>query len=263
MMKKTGSQTPKRRQAGFTLIEMLIAVVISLVVVGAMVGLMANSLAAGSQTIKMSQLQQEMRTAMQLMSRDVRRASYNAWALQCFSNPDCSTDGSLAATPGLPGEITLNDANDCFIFELDRDHDGNSNENAPGGFRRVTINGRGVIQMYIGTADTTCTSTSNSWVAITDPNVINVSFFLACLEIDPDDDECDNEAPGGGDDPFLPPVLSYDELVDDNGGGLLTYQRVRKLQLVMTANLVDNTAVTKTLVDRIRVRNDRVFTVST
>lgn len=246
-----------RTQRGMTLIETMVALAIGLVVTLAMVAMMANTLGTGTRTIEMSHLQQEMRAAMQMVSRDVRRAAYNAEAIKCFGNFDCATDGTFPN--GLTGDITLNADNDCFIFEMDRDHDGDPTDDSPGGFRLRTAGGIGRIQMWTGTADTTCTSTNAAWVDVTDSDLVDVDEFLVCLEIDPTDDECSGLLPGGADDPNMPELLSYQDLVDDDGAGGLTYQKVRKLQVRITAKLRDNPEIEKTLIDRIRIRNDIIL----
>ena len=40
----------------------------------------------------MSQLTDELRNAMSMMSRDVRRANYNANNIYCYANSDCGID---------------------------------------------------------------------------------------------------------------------------------------------------------------------------
>ena len=129
----------RKSQRGMTLMEVMVASAIGLVVTSAMLLLMANTLGSGARTIEMTRLQQEMRAAMQMMTRDVRRASYTSEAILCFGNSDCSTDGTFAN--GLPGDITINNDNDCFIFEMDRDHDGDATVDAPGGFRWRNVSG--------------------------------------------------------------------------------------------------------------------------
>jgi type II secretory pathway component PulJ len=246
------------RQHGLSLIETMLALAIGLVVTGAMVAMMANTMGSGTRTIEMSRLQQEMRAAMQLITRDVRRSAYNAEAILCFGNLDCATDGTFPN--GLTGDLLISSANDCVVFELDRDHDGDPTNDAPGGFRRVTDNGVGVIQMWAGSGDTDCSSGSSGWVAVTNPEYVNVSEFLACLEIDADDPQCSGVLADGSADPNMPASLSYLDLVDDDdGSGSPVYQRVRKLQLRITANLVDNNEINKTLIDRIHIRNNIVL----
>ena len=110
-----------RLQAGVTLIEALISLALSMIVTSTMVMLMANSLGTTSRIIQMSQLTGELRNAMLMITRDVRRANYSANATFCYANPDCGLDGSA----GQFADIDVTDGS-CFIFGLDRDFDGNA-----------------------------------------------------------------------------------------------------------------------------------------
>ena len=76
-------------QAGASLMEVLIAMSISLVVTAAMIAMMANSLGTTARIVKMTKLADDLRVTMQMMTRDVRRSSYNARSMFCYGNPDC------------------------------------------------------------------------------------------------------------------------------------------------------------------------------
>ena len=88
MQRKTTISGP-RRQAGVSLMEALIGLALSLIVTIAMVGLMSSSLGTAKQIILMSQLTDEMRSTMSMLTRDVRRANYNPYAWRCSANSDC------------------------------------------------------------------------------------------------------------------------------------------------------------------------------
>ena len=77
------NQQPSR-QFGSSLLELLIAVTISLVAVSAMVSLMAGTLGAGKESLENSRLTNELRATMQIISRDLRRANYNEEFLDCI-----------------------------------------------------------------------------------------------------------------------------------------------------------------------------------
>lgn len=239
---------PVNRSKGLTLVEMMVAVAMSMVVVAAMGMLMANTLNSATRGIQMSRLTQEMRVAMQMMSRDVRRAGYNAHAIKCFGNPDCGTtgaplDGMIAA------DIAINDANDCFYYQLDRDADGDSRDNAFGGFRRVTIGGSGVIEFWMDNDEFTdapaCTDAVNDdcgvgeWCQITDPDYIDVTNFIVTRD------------------------LSFEDVLVDDGAGTQTKAGVRKLSLHMEAELVRDSNISRELEDIIRVRNDIIILPTT
>ena len=217
------------QQKGMSLMEVLIAMSISLIVTASMIALMANSLGTTARIIKMTKLSDDLRITMQMMSRDVRRSSYNSNSMYCYANEDCGTDG--AAT--LAGDITINADEDCFTFLADRDHDGDSTENEAGGFRLVPSGDVGVIEMWTGDASPDCAAAagSSSWVQITNPDNINISAFSV------DDD------------------LSYTVVIFDDGIDTLS-QRIRKVRMNMEGRLVLDNSIVRQIEDVIAVRND-------
>lgn len=216
-----------KRQAGLTLVEAMVSLTISLIVVSAMVSLMGNSLGTTTRIIGMSNLSNELRNAMSMMTRDVRRANYNARSLYCYGNADCADDGIGIAQAG---DVSVNDSNDCFTFELDRDWDGDSTEDAPGGFRLVTAAGIGRIEMWVGDASPDCAASSDDWMAVTDPNAFDITTFSVS-----DDDSYTGTATVKG--------SSYS-------------QRVREIKLVIEGELISDTSITRRIEDSIKIRND-------
>jgi len=197
-----------RRQAGVSLMEVLVAMSLSLVVTASMIALMSNSLGTTARIIKMTKLADDMRVAMQMMTRDLRRSSYNADSMLCYANDDCGSDGSIVVAPEIVlVDLDNDDVNDCLTFLLDRDHDGDSTENDAGGFRRVISNEVGVIEMWTGGSDPDCAAAAGSpgWVSITNPENMDIFGFSVN----------DN--------------LSYSQVVQDDGAGNQLVQRVRKL----------------------------------
>lgn len=210
--------------------EVLVAMGISLVVTASMIALMANSLGSTARIVKMTKLTDDMRVAMQMMSRDLRRGSYNANSMLCYANVDCASDGSITAA----GDITINNSNTCFTFLLDRDHDGDSTENDAGGFRHVTVDGVGVIEMWTGGPAPDCASAvgSTGWAQITNPENMDIFGFVV--------DE----------------NLSYTVLVQNDGFGNTLSQKVRKVRMNMQGRLVLDDTIVRGIEDVINVRND-------
>ncbi len=220
-------------QAGFSLMEALVAMSISLVVTASMVALMANSLGSTSRIVNMTKLTDDMRSTMQMLTRDVRRASYNANAMLCYGNDDCYTDGSL--TPA--GDVAISPGEDCFTFQLDRLNDGDST-NGAGGFRRQQTNAVpaiGWLEMWTGDAPpalAACHDDNDNWVPITNPDSMDITTF----NVNDDD-------------------LSYTQVIFDDGVKTIS-QRVRKLRIQIDAQLVNAGGITRHMEDVISVRND-------
>jgi prepilin peptidase dependent protein B len=219
------------RQAGETLIEALIALALSVMVISAMVVLMANTMGTATRIIKMSQLTDELRNVMSMVTRDVRRANYSANSAYCYANADCGLTGNIA-----PQFADISVANDdaCIIFGLDRDFDGNAATDDAGGFRLVETNGIGRVEMWTGDNSLTCT-TGNSWVAITDPDVIDVTTFTA------DDDD------------------SFGASVTGSSGTTIT-NRTRRIHVQIEGELILDRRITRRIEDVIKVRNDLITT---
>ena len=228
-----------RRQTGASLMEVLVAMSISLVVTAAMVALMSNTLGTTTRIIKMTKLTDDLRVAMQMMTRDVRRSNYNAWALLCYANEDCADDGSITAA----GDVTIVDGS-CFWFETDRSKDGDSTNDAAGGFRRRSEvrDGQeiGWIEMYTGApgADDTvdpCDPDSGGWVEITNPENVNITVFSI-------DDQ-----------------LSYTEIILQDLNGNVISQKVRKLRLGLRGELFRDPDIFREVEDVISIRNDLIL----
>ena len=225
--------TSIHRQAGFSLMEAVVAMSISLVVTASMVALMANSLGSTSRIVNMTKLSDDLRSTMQMLTRDVRRASYNANAMLCYGNENCYTDGSVT----LAGDLVINNAQDCFTFQLDRLNDGNSTNDAAGGFRRRVDGGVGALEMWTGNNSPDCAAgAGGNWVRVTNPDSMNITAF----NINDDD-------------------LSYTQVIFDDGAGNTISQRVRKVRFQIDARLVSATGITRHMEDVISVRNDLIL----
>ena len=228
--------TFNKRQSGASLMEVLVAMSISLVVTAAMISLMASSLSSTTRIVQMTKLTDDMRVALQMMSRDVRRSSYNANSMLCYANDDCASDGAITAAADINlVDLDSDSVNDCFTFLMDRDHDGDSTEDNAGGFRRVTSGGVGVIEMWTGDSAPDCTDAAGSAgrVQITNPENMDIFDFSI------DDD------------------LSYSQgiLFDSDGNAIVT-QRVRKVRMDIQGRLVLDNSISRQMEDIIAVRND-------
>ena len=132
------------KQTGATLMEVLVAMSISLVVTAAMIAMMANSLGTTARIVKMTKLTDDMRVALQMMSRDVRRSNYNADSMFCYANEDCASEGITSA-----GKVDISLSNDCFWFLTDREHDNYASDIAAGAFRRTEVDPDGD-EIFVG-----------------------------------------------------------------------------------------------------------------
>jgi len=225
-----------RHQSGMTLMEAMISLALSLVVTSAMVVLMANSLGTATRTIQMAQLTDELRNPMSMVTRDVRRANYSANAAYCFANSDCGLDGSANQV----GDIVIVN-NDCLIFNLDRNQDGDATTDDAGGFRRNTIGPIGFtigfIEIWVGDESPDCAGNSADWVAVTDPELVDVTAFFV-----------DDGASFSGE------LVGKDETLT---------QRTRRIQIQIQGQLIRDNTIVRRIEDSIKVRNDLITTTPT
>src|SRR5690606_8387829 len=87
----------RARQAGVSLIELMISLVLGLLVVGAAIGVFASNKAAYRSTQGLARLQESGQIAFELISRDIRAAGSNPCDVTL--TPGNIIDGAAAATP--------------------------------------------------------------------------------------------------------------------------------------------------------------------
>jgi Tfp pilus assembly protein PilW len=252
---------PLKLQKGMTLIELLVAGVISLIAVSGMVLVMATTLGTTTQTIEMSRLTNDMRTAMQIMTRELRRANYHSSWITCYGNPACLDD--LGVTSAI-AQIEIGDSDgtdDCLWFWYDRpqpcptssctaaewaDAQTALTAESVAAFRLAVNDTTSVGRIQMTTTRTTAASCNDSadWVDITDPNVIDVETF----------------------------TVSNSESILENINTPGYTLKTEKIGLTMTARLtadpsvpswlsdVSNTNATRKLTEFIKVRNNFVST---
>ncbi|MDT8320958.1 MAG: hypothetical protein RQ826_10580 [Xanthomonadales bacterium] len=222
---------PVRRLRGYSLMELMVATGLSLVVTLTMLGLMSNSLASTARLIKMTKLTDDMRITLQMMTRDVRRSNYTADSVLCFANPDCAVDGTIT----WAGDVLIATEGNCFVFQLDRNFNGDMTDNAAGAFRRTIHNGVGAIEMWVGNSVPDCRLDDANWMLVTDPDDIAITAFSV-------DDQ-----------------LSYSEVIWDDGDGTQFQQKVRKLRFSMSGQLIADASITRNIENVIKLRNNLYF----
>jgi type II secretory pathway pseudopilin PulG len=227
------------RQNGFTLIEAMIGLALSMIVTASMVVLMSNSLGSASRIIQMSQLTDELRNTLSMMSRDVRRANYSTNSIYCYANSECGDPTTGIAVQAADVSVSVAAGLTCLLFGLDRDWDGNANNDGGGAFRRDTVvNGRGltvgVMEIWTGTSVPSCADSAD-WVAITDPEFVDITVFDA-------------------DDTFG----SFVDSIEEEGGTTVSV-RTRLVQLQIEGELVLDRTISRRIEDRIKIRNNLVL----
>lgn len=234
----------EHRQRGVTLVELLVGLVLSTIVTGSMVLLMANSLGSATRIIEMTQLTDQLRNTMSMLSRDIRRANYNPYALHCYADPTCGA----AATFRFLNPINLAEGGSCVVYFLEREFytDPGATAFGGGGFRRILSDDPGLgdwIEVWTGTdgAGIDCDDPpgQGGWAPVTDPSFVDITDFV----IDT----------GGS--------MNQRLLRDD--GTVMVSTETCEVRVTLTGGLVKDASrstpvVVKSIQDVIRVRNDHL-----
>jgi prepilin-type N-terminal cleavage/methylation domain-containing protein len=190
------SQSPRAngpaRQAGFSLIELMVALVAGLIVSAAVVAFTMSSFRSNGEYVVSTRLTQELRNSLDLVMRDLRRAGYDEGALGLLATGQMSPFSSMS----------VDVAGECVLYGYDRKSTGafapgvvDVNNGEVRGLRRVEVeyqgNDVGVIEYAISadderpecdgeTADYTTfppQCSDDHWCPLSDPAILNITAF--------------------------------------------------------------------------------------
>ncbi len=213
-----------RSQRGLSIVELLVGVVIALFIAAAGATLLANQLRENRALLLEARLMQDLRTAADLVSRDLRRAGYWGAAID-----GVWAAGAGSVTPNPYAAMTpATAASDAASFRYSRDATENNvvDGNEQFGFRLRN----GAIELQLG---------AGNWQALTDAGTLTITrFTLTPTVVNIDLDAlCATPCPPGA--TVCPPQ-----------------QQVRSLALELTGRLVADSVVTRNLRSSVRLRND-------
>lgn len=212
---------PARRQRGVSIVELMVGMTIGLIVISSITALLVNALQANNDVVRASRLNQELRAAMDLMVREVRRAGYRG--------DHADYIGLLSA--GQTFSNTVEISGDATQLDLAYDADGsggNFSADETYGFR---LSG-GAVQALRG----------GTWSNLTDPGYTRITTLAFCF-LPSEEDECLVEPPPGSQ-------------ISVSGGA--TYVVVKELRITLTGEAVADPSIVRSLRETVRVRNDEV-----
>jgi prepilin-type N-terminal cleavage/methylation domain-containing protein len=188
------------RANGFSLVELMVALVAGLIVSYAVVAFTMSSLKSNAEYVQSSRLTQELRNSLDLVSREIRRAGYDENYMSFLSRSDGVTS---AFTPVLLDNSNPSPTSgSCIIYAYDRANGTPGTVDVDNGevraIRRVVVTpvgasaAVGVIE-YAASASGTrpacngatadysqyppvCDATSH-WCALSDPSTLNITQF--------------------------------------------------------------------------------------
>ncbi len=212
---------------GLSMIELMVGTAIGLIVAAAAASVVSAHLRESRRVQLEARLTQDLRSAADLVARDLRRAGY--WAVSASGVRGSDGTAWPIANPYGP-EIAGTAASDSVRLSFDR---GAGAGAAVGDDERFGFRLRnGAIEMQLGAAN---------WQALTDAGTLVVTAFTVVPRIDEVSlaGFCERPCPVAS--ATCPPR-----------------QQVRSFALTLTARSATDTALTRTLHSSVRTRNDAV-----
>lgn len=110
--------------AGFTLVELMVALVAGLIVSAAVLAFFFSSMKSNGEYVQSTRLTQELRNILDLMSRDVRRAGSDDDSLKYVGNTNLSQFTPMCLTAaGAPSTcVGTGGVGDCIVYGYDRSY---------------------------------------------------------------------------------------------------------------------------------------------
>jgi prepilin-type N-terminal cleavage/methylation domain-containing protein len=245
----------RRGVRGFSLIELMVALVVGLIVTGAVLAFTMSSLRSNTEFVQSTRLTQELRNSIGFVSSELRRAGYDEHAMNYYTQrgngpTQVSPFSLLHVDDAAPAGAGGTDS-DCVIYAYDRGAPAAPGvvKLSDGEIRGIRLRSRNVNGVTVGVLETAESATGVSidcdgaspdytkypaacnagsgWCALSDPRVLNVGNF------DIDDSQSSSVQVGPG--------LPF---------------RIRDLQITLTGSLVGSGAIQRSVFTRIRVRAD-------
>jgi type IV pilus assembly protein PilW len=225
-----------KKQTGFTLIEIMIALVLGLIVLSATIGIYVTTVKGSTDTINSVRLNYDLESVMSLMVNDIRRAGYWGGAID---GADSSTNPFATGTANIQTPTT-----GCILYSYDANGDSTPNNGEYYGFK---ITNGAILIRSSDTAEATTDCTGSGWstLTVTEVNVTALTFTTnyRCLNVTTN--------------------LSYNTTcaavaAADLASGAKAVES-RQIDIALSGRLVNDATVTKTLNGSVKSRNDRFF----
>jgi len=213
----------RRHFLGFTLVELLIALVINAILFTALMSIFIVNLTHYNSIINVNRLNQQLESSMQLMVSDIRRAGF--W-MNARNDIGTHQNNNPFMAAGI--DLTIGASNTCILFAYDRNNNGSlpsvgsSSDDERYGYK---LSGQSIQTRPWG-GSYNCTGTD--WENVTDPNLVKVTaltFTLTTQSL---------------------PVMGTSSTIS-----------LRSIDITLTGQLTNDPTVTKTLTQHVRIRNDK------
>jgi len=218
-------QLNKHRLLGFTLTELMIALVINAFIFLSLVNVFSANVTHYTATLNANRLNQQLQAALQLMTGDIRRAGY--WS---NARNDVGTNQNNNPYMASGYDISVGGTgNSCILLSYDRNSNGSlplitsTADDERYGYRLSNQ----AIQARPWGATYSCTAPATNWENMTDTTIVNITSLTF--------------------------TLNSKSVAVSGSGNIL----VRSVDITVTGSLVIDPTVTKTLTQHIKIRNDK------
>lgn len=222
-------------QRGFSLVELMVGITVGLIVLAGVASFFASYLSSNRQMIQMARLDQEMRSAMDILVRDLKRAGYKRDVHLDILNLTQDAASREATMPILEqGELQIDASTIEFWYDENSDNVLDTSSSSEKHGYRVSGN---ALQRWSGAA-------GGGWQELTDSSITQVTGLTItrtyrCIDID----GATGPATCGGT-PISPAG-------SDDGAYFVT-----EIALTLSGRLTRDNAITRTLNERVRIRSD-------
>lgn len=217
--------TRRRRQRGLSLVELMVGIAVGLLVVAAATLLVTTQLGDNRRLLIETQVQQDLRAAADIITRQLRRTGHWQAAAQAVAQ---------AGVPAVANPYAGFTVGAGFVDNIQ--YSSPTGEFGPFGFQRIG----NVLQTRLAGA---------GWQELTDPRVLKITDFRVTL--------LDDAAPRH------PPLqLACPRLCPDGTKDCWPTLTVRELVVDIEGEAVSDPAVRRRLSTVVRLRNDRLSGVT-
>lgn len=241
MMNVNFYKNTMKKQKGFTLIELMIAMMLGLIVVGGAISIYISTITSSTDTMKMVRLNYDLNSVMQIMTNDIKRAGYSGGATAIDAGTTNIVNLFTTGDANIQAVSFGGVANTCILYTYDANNDNAVDNNEYYGFR---LNGGRVDIRFAGAAANAAScSTANQWESSIDTSMVTITGLVFNVSI-----KC------------LDVVNQSDESADCSA--IPTGNRaanVRYVQITLTGEVEDDSDVSLTLVENIKLHNDKVY----
>jgi len=223
----------RKASQGLSIVELMVGITIGLFILAGASMVLTTQLGDNRRLLLEAQVQQDLRAASDLISREIRAAGYWGNAYQQVWAPNTVNPYS-----GTPLASTAENTSLVYFRSLDEEPVGGTennviNDNEHGGFRRNSATH--AIDMQLG---------NGNWQQLTDPAVLSVTQFSLVVN------NVARLVPCGSD-------------CKQSPAGLPLQQCARDVVMTIVVQAVHDPAVRRSISNRIRLRNDVVMEACT